>query len=265
VFDLSSNCESTLNKQSTGGAEPLPLSDAQRGIWFAHQIDPTRAAYNIGEYIELRGPLDPSIFERALRQVVSESETLHLQFSERAGVPFQTLAPPHSWSLPIIDVSGEPDARAAAEALMRADLARAVDLTRDPLFSFALFKVPDERFFWFARYHHIVMDGFAMWLVARRVADVYTRLCDGLSPPRRSAASRLYWPKMRPIARPGRWRRIARTGPTPSRRGRIPTIRRTAAVRRRERTFCAKRRICPGPWWIACARWRNTRVSISPG
>ncbi len=62
---------------------------------------------------------------------------------------------------------------------MRADLARAVDLTRGPLFQFALFKVSAARFFWYARYHHIVMDGYGMWLVAHRVAEIYSDLAAG--------------------------------------------------------------------------------------
>ena len=68
---------------------------------------------------------------------------------------------------------------------MKADLARPIDPTRGPLFGFALFKASATRFFWYARYHHIVLDGFGMWLVARRVAEVYTALCAGTGIARR--------------------------------------------------------------------------------
>ncbi|MFZ2139328.1 MAG: amino acid adenylation domain-containing protein, partial [Xanthobacteraceae bacterium] len=59
---------------------------------------------------------------------------------------------------------------------MKTDLARPIEPTRGPLFGFALFKASPDRFFWYARYHHIIMDAFGMWLVARRLAQVYTRL-----------------------------------------------------------------------------------------
>ena len=62
---------------------------------------------------------------------------------------------------------------------MRSDLARSVDLARGPLFGFALFKASDNRFFWYARYHHIIMDGYGMWLVAHRLAQIYSQLSDG--------------------------------------------------------------------------------------
>ncbi len=50
-------------------------------------------------------------------------------------------------------------------------------------------KSSSERYFWYARYHHIVMDAFGMCLVARRVAEVYTELADG-----RAASDGLFGP-----------------------------------------------------------------------
>ncbi len=180
---------SDLNRQSgnklqvdLGGAqreEVLPLSAAQRGIWFAQQINPSSSEYNIGEYIEIRGSIDPLLFERALRQVVAEAQTLRVQITVSAGEPKQLIGPPPAWSMPTIDVSAEADPRAAAEAWMRADLARPIEPTRGPLFGYALFKAAADQFFWYARYHHIVMDGFGMWLMARRLAEVYTQLSSG--------------------------------------------------------------------------------------
>ena len=183
MSDLSSDPgpELASDKQRTQIGCALALSSAQLGIWFAQKIEPSSPAYNIGEYIEIDGPLVLPLFERALRQVVAEAQSLRLQFSEEAGEPTQFIGEPTAWSLPIIDISGEPDARSAAETWMKADLAQPIDPPRGPLFGFALFKASATRFFWYARYHHIVLDGFGMWLVARRVAEVYGGLCAGES------------------------------------------------------------------------------------
>ena len=157
----------------------LPLSSAQLGIWFAQQIDPSNPIYNIGEYVEIDGFIEPSIFERALRQVVVETEALRVRFVEPAEGPRQIIGDAPAWSMPLVDVSAETDARAAAESWMQADLARPIDPTRGPLFGYALFKASADRFFWYARYHHIVMDCFGMSLVAQRLAEVYTGLVHG--------------------------------------------------------------------------------------
>ena len=170
-----------LESAQDGGG--FALSSAQLGIWFAQKLDPSSPAYNIGEYIELNGPIDPALFERALRQAVFEAETLRVRFVDDAAAPRQIVGAPAPWSLCVIDVSAEDDARAAAETWMKADLARPVEPTIGPLFGFALFKASAGRFFWYARYHHLVMDGYGMWLVARRVAEAYSELCAGRAAP----------------------------------------------------------------------------------
>ena len=157
----------------------FPLSAGQIGIWFAQQINPSSPAYNIGEYIEIYGSIDPILFEQALRQVVIESEALCVRIIDHPDGPRQVVGDAPAWIMPYVDVSDAPDPRAEAETWMKADLARPVDPTRGPLFSYALFKASADRFFWYARYHHIVMDGLGMALVARRLANVYTRLSVG--------------------------------------------------------------------------------------
>ena len=144
----------------------LPLSSSQLGIWFAQNIDPLSLAYNIGQYIEIDGFIDVTLFEKSLRQAVAETESLRLQITEHAGEPAQIIGPSPAWSLSLIDFSTKAEPRAAAEAWMNSDLARPIELTRGPLFGYALFKVSENHFFWYARYHHIVMDGFGVWLVA---------------------------------------------------------------------------------------------------
>ncbi|MBI3436393.1 MAG: hypothetical protein HY056_15180, partial [Proteobacteria bacterium] len=180
-LDLGDDVGGELARAS--GSDVLTLSAAQLGIWFAHRINPTSAAYNIGEYVEIRGAVNPVLFERAVRQAVAESDVLHVQFVDDPRGPRQVIGDCPDFSLPVIDVSAQPDPLAAAVAWMQADMARAIDPVRGPLFGFALFQVSDEQFFWYARYHHLVLDGFAMWLVARRVAEIYTRLCFGRSTP----------------------------------------------------------------------------------
>ena len=166
-----------LNWPQAGSTGVLPMSAAQLGIWFAQRLDPQSAAYNIGEYVEIHGPIDPTLLERALQLLISETDTLRVRISEDAVEPRQVVTPPPAWSLSIIDVSGEIDPRITAEAWMRSDLGEPIDLARELLFAFALFKAARDRFFWYARYHHVIMDAYGMWLVARRVAQLYGKLC----------------------------------------------------------------------------------------
>ncbi|CAM5416269.1 hypothetical protein SVIOM74S_05932 [Streptomyces violarus] len=74
------------------------------------------------------------------------------------------------WSLSFVDVSDEPDPEAAGRAWIAADLARPMDLASGPLFSYALFRLAPDRFWWYHTYHHAAVDAFGYALVARRVA-----------------------------------------------------------------------------------------------
>jgi len=60
----------------------LPLLRGQEGVWFGHKLDPTGTAFSIGQYTDIRGPIDPDRFAAATRQVVAETETLRLCFVE---------------------------------------------------------------------------------------------------------------------------------------------------------------------------------------
>jgi nonribosomal peptide synthetase DhbF len=156
-----------------------PLSVAQLGIWFAQQLAPKSPLYNIGEYFEIQGTIDPTLFETALRRIVAEAEVLHITFVDDSETPQQIFNTSVDWSFTIIDVSRKADPRAAAEAWMQADLARPADLIQGPLFTFALFKATPDCFFWYHRYHHIIMDGWGMWLIGRRLAEIYSALARG--------------------------------------------------------------------------------------
>src|SRR4051812_20003918 len=91
------------------------LTTGQLGIWHAQQLDPGNPMFNIGEYLEIRGALDLGLFECALRQAVSEVEAVHLRFWGEGEGLRQCVDVLEDWPLPIRDVSGAADPRAAAE------------------------------------------------------------------------------------------------------------------------------------------------------
>ncbi|MBP2405848.1 non-ribosomal peptide synthetase [Streptomyces syringium] len=160
---------------------PLPLTAAQAGIWYAQQMNPQNTIFHLGEYLDIDGPVDVELLERALRRVVEEADTLRVRFELVDGEPVQRVLPAadFAWSPDRLDFTGESDPRAAARAWMAAELDRPVDPMRDPLFRFALLKVADERHFWFYRYHHLLADGYTVVVIAQRVPEIYSALAEG--------------------------------------------------------------------------------------
>ncbi|MDG4862984.1 amino acid adenylation domain-containing protein, partial [Streptomyces sp. T-3] len=162
----------------------LPLTAAQSGMWFAQALDPASPAQNTAECIEIHGPVDPAVFADSLHQVVGEADALRVRVVETPDGPRQLplVMGPAPLPLTVRDVRDADDPDATARAWMRADLAVPFDLAAGPLFAQALFRVGDERWLWYQRVHHLVMDGFGYSLLARRTAEVYTARAVGEEP-----------------------------------------------------------------------------------
>ncbi|WP_409234646.1 amino acid adenylation domain-containing protein, partial [Streptomyces sp. PA5.6] len=162
-------------------ARTLPLLDAQEGIWLAQRVSGSRRLYSVGQYVDIEGPVHPHLFERALRQLTDETETLHARFEDDgAGGARMTFPPPQLRALlDFHDLTEEEDPRKAAEAWMRAELDQEIPTHADRLFSYALFRLAPDHHIWYQRYDHLLMDAHGCSLLARRAADLYTALLTG--------------------------------------------------------------------------------------
>ncbi|MGE7438289.1 amino acid adenylation domain-containing protein, partial [Kitasatospora sp. NPDC001175] len=161
----------------------LPLSAAQQRVWFAQKLTPASSLYNISGFVEIHGPLDLELFERALRIAVDEAEALHVRFTEDDGTPWQTVRSAREWPLHLHDLSGRQDGRRVALERMSADLSEPTDLSTGPLFTQSLFRLAADHHLWYTRVHHIATDAFGFNLVVRRVAACYTALAEGTEVP----------------------------------------------------------------------------------
>src|SRR6185312_57439 len=75
------------------GARParLPLSHAQRRLWFLARLQGAGAEYNMFEALRLRGTLDIDALRRAFDVLVERHETLRTRFVELDGEPAQVV------------------------------------------------------------------------------------------------------------------------------------------------------------------------------
>ncbi|MFD8803165.1 amino acid adenylation domain-containing protein, partial [Streptomyces atroolivaceus] len=181
-MDRSRSFADAQQELTPADARELPLTGAQAGVWFAQRVDPDLAIFRASEYLEIHGAVDPELFERALRQVADETDTLHITFLDTDDGPRQRIGVRPDWRLNVVDVSAETDPRRAALEWMERDLGRPMELTEAPLFTYALFRIAADRWYWYHAYHHILLDGVGAGLLVRRVAQVYTALVEGRDP-----------------------------------------------------------------------------------
>ncbi|MFY1638092.1 amino acid adenylation domain-containing protein [Solwaraspora sp. WMMB335] len=222
----------------------LPLTRAQLGVWYGIRLHPGTAAYDVGGYAEIRGPIDADLLARACTSAVAEAESLRVRFDDSGARPVQIIRPPRPVPLRVVDLSATVDPATAARDWLRDDLKTPADPIRDPLLAVTLLRLGAGRHWWYVRSHHLVVDGYSLPLVCRRVAETYTALRRGTQPgPNPFAPLRLlaeaesaYLDSAERDADEAFWAsRMARTEPPPTVSGRGPQppgefVRRSARI-----------------------------------
>lgn len=158
----------------------VPLTSAQRGIWYAQQLDPSNATYQIGQYLDLRGALDQRLVRIALNTVVADLDALSMRVRSDADGPYGVIVRPRPTDdvVQVVDLRHLDPEAALSEAMASMDRAMETprDLQGDDLFGAVLFQITDTRSLLFQRVHHLLLDGYSAVIALRYMAEVYTRL-----------------------------------------------------------------------------------------
>ncbi|WBU62867.1 amino acid adenylation domain-containing protein [Paracoccus aerodenitrificans] len=159
----------------------FPLTEAQEGLWYAQVSHPDSPILNTGQYLELRGDLDLPAFRRAVERAIAETEALRLIFRDGKEGPEQSLDAPPVMEEADLTLHDHPEAEALAR--MQADSDQAVDLRQGPVAAFSLFRIGEDRWFWYQRVHHLAIDGYGFVLLTNQVAAYYSAFLGDAEPP----------------------------------------------------------------------------------
>ncbi|MGQ0838792.1 amino acid adenylation domain-containing protein [Actinokineospora sp.] len=146
---------------------PLPLSFAQRGLWFLDQLHPARTEYLVVTALRLRGHLDVDALSAAMAQVVARHEILRTRYAcGPDGDPYQVVDDaPARFALPVED--------ADPHAVLAAELGTPIDLATGPVLRVRLARAaPDEHLLTMV-IHHIATDGWSTGVLAADLAAAY--------------------------------------------------------------------------------------------
>lgn len=152
------------------------LTPTQRAMLLYAQAASASSAYFEQLSYEFQGPLNVPAFARAWRGVIDRHPVLRTSFYCEGGQqPVQVVHP--KIELPLV----EQDWRSLSGALqserlalfLEEDRCRGFDLTRTPLIRLTLIRTNDESYHFVLSYHHIIMDGWSLWLVRSEVSQCY--------------------------------------------------------------------------------------------
>lgn len=159
------------------------LTLGELDFWEEFRAHPETVVSTVAHATRIDGAVDGAALARAITLTTAESDVLALEFRQIGDAPPQqrvnsALAP----LLRQLDLRGKPDPEARAQAEMQADIDRPLDLLAGPLAAQWLIRTGDQAWIWYCRGHHIFLDGYAMALIERRVAQHYTALTTGTAP-----------------------------------------------------------------------------------
>ncbi|MFE3349547.1 amino acid adenylation domain-containing protein, partial [Rhodococcus sp. NPDC059179] len=156
----------------------IPLSPAQRRMWFINQFDTTSAAYNIPLAVRLTGSLDVDALRAAIIDVSDRHESLRTMFPLRDGEPTQLIVP--SSDLPgLTTVSVTEDAAAGRLSEL---ISAGFDVTAAVPVRAELLEIREQEHVLAIVVHHISADGVSMAPLVADVIAAYTARTHGHPP-----------------------------------------------------------------------------------
>lgn len=159
--------------------EKIPLSFAQRRLWFLHCLEGPSPTYNIPVAVRLSGELDQGLLKAALYDLVCRHESLRTIFPESQGTSYQHILDADR-ACPELHVTE------IAEKELSDRLAEAVrysfDLAAEPAFRAELFVIGPDEYVLLLLVHHIVGDGWSLTPLTRDLGTAYAARCHGRSP-----------------------------------------------------------------------------------
>nr|WSX25249.1 amino acid adenylation domain-containing protein [Streptomyces tubercidicus] len=157
----------------------VPLSPAQRRLWFAYQLEGPSPTYNIPHALRLTGPVHHNALTRALADLTDRHETLRTRITEHDGEPRQTVLPADRArpGLPLVRTTEDQLPHHLAE-----QAAHAFDLTHETPLRATLYRLGEHDHVLLLLMHHIAGDGWSLAPLLNDLATAYTARHHGTAP-----------------------------------------------------------------------------------
>lgn len=157
----------------------LNLLSTQQGIFLADHLSAIEDLYTIAHCLELPKTLDLATFKQAIQLGVSEADTVTAQYSCNPAEPFLQLKNQVEIPIEEFDFCHLPPEQAQKRLWdwMPTDRQYAKSLKNNDsnLYRQVLF-ICHDKVYWYQRYHHIMLDGFSIINLTKRIVEIYQQL-----------------------------------------------------------------------------------------
>ncbi|HKX26695.1 MAG TPA: FkbM family methyltransferase, partial [Blastocatellia bacterium] len=194
IGGLATRIQEAMKAGETATAPPLvrveraggvPLSFAQRRLWFIEQLEPGNAAYNCSGATRLEGRLNLEALESAINEIHRRHEALRTRIEVVADEPVQVIDEWEPRRLERMDLTGwaQTEIEEEVRRIATAEAETGFDLSRGPMMRVKLLKLEEEHHVLIFTIHHIASDGWSMRILVREFGLHYRAYCAGTVPP----------------------------------------------------------------------------------
>jgi amino acid adenylation domain-containing protein len=164
-----------------------PMGYGQQRLWFLDQLEPNNIFYNTFRPYRIVGAVDVPALEKALNAILERHAALRTTFTVAEGQPVQVVAPTLYIPLTVMDLPLSGTERGSGgEVVARAHAERAAalpfDLNNGPLVRWELVRLAPEEHWLLLTFHHIVVDGWSLGVLARELKELYSAFRNGTTP-----------------------------------------------------------------------------------
>src|SRR5581483_3006428 len=152
-------------------ATERPLSSGQRALWFLHQMAPASAAYNIAFTARIVSAVDTDALRRAFQMLVDRHDALRTAFLDARGEPVQRVLAAADVQFAVEDASQLSDEE--LQQRISREIKQPFDLAGGTLMRVRLFAASSGRNVLAVTFHHIVMDGWSLWVCLAELRELY--------------------------------------------------------------------------------------------
>jgi amino acid adenylation domain-containing protein len=153
----------------------IPLSYAQKRLWYLHQLEPNNTAYNVFDAVRIIGSLNIPALEQSLNEIIRRHEILRTNFILEHGQPIQVITSSLNLELPIIDLSKLLDAERdkTVQNLANQEAEKVFKLDIEPLLRVTLLRLSETEYVLLFTMHHIISDGWSMGVLIKELVALY--------------------------------------------------------------------------------------------
>lgn len=188
---LKSRKDEIIGTLELHGTEParnddrMPLSRAQKRIWFLDKMNPGNLVWNIALAFRLCGKLDRSALERSFREILRRHEVLRTAFYAVDGLPQARLVSVDDWKVSYDDLRDLPIDQRESSLLCKAskEAQSPFNLECGPLFRVGLLQANDDEYLLVMVTHHIVADGWSLGVLSTELTSLYGAFAAGRPSP----------------------------------------------------------------------------------